>query len=125
MPRARRQMTWVEMGLRNAGFLKTQTALLWAMQWAVTRESIGSDPSVEEVAAWWNQNERTAYRQQAAFRSAFPTLESPAPIFADPSVRAKMETMAKQADDFAAQRKTKRRIPESIILELGFGRAIS
>ena len=93
--------------------------------WAVTRESIGSDPSVEEVAAWWKQNERTAYREQAAFRLAFPTLESPAPIIAASGIRPKMATLAKQGDELEAHKKAKRRVPESMILDLGFGRAIS
>jgi hypothetical protein len=84
-----------------------------------------SDPTVEEVAAWWKENERTAYREQAAFRRAFPTLESPAPIFEIPEVRAKIAEIAKQGDEMQAQKKPKRRIPEKTILDIGLGNAIT
>ena len=125
MPKRQRQMTWIELALRNSGFRNAQTAMIWAILWAVTRESLKSDPSVEEVAAWWKENERTAYREQAAFRRAFPTLESPAPMFEIPEVRAKIAKLAKKGDELEAQKKARRRIPESIILDIGLGNAIT
>ena len=64
------------------------TAMSWAYCWAVTREAIGHEPSVEEVADWWNMARRSAFREQAAFRKAFPTLETPAAIYATPESRA-------------------------------------
>lgn len=118
-------MTWIEMALRNAGFLKAQTALVWAIMWAVVRESQGSDPTVEQVAAWWRENERTAYREQAAFRKAFPQLESPAPIYDRPELRARLAELAKAGDDMEAGRRVRNRIPESLILEMGLGRAFA
>lgn len=125
LPKRQRQLTWVVLALRNSGFLNAQTALLWAILWAVTRESLGSDPTVEEVAAWWKENERTAYREQAAFRRAFPTLDSPAPIVDVPEMRAKMKELANLGDEMEAGKKAKRRIPESMILEIGLGQAIT
>lgn len=125
MPKAERQMTWLELAFRNAGFRKGQTALVWALMWAVTRESKGSDPTVDEVAAWWKENERTAYREQAAFRAAFPTLETPAKIFEVPEVRARIAKLAKEGDDMEARKKARRRIPESLILDLGLGHPTS
>jgi aminopeptidase N len=118
-------MTWLELAFRNAGFRKGQTALVWALMWAVTRESKGSDPTVDEVAAWWKENERTAYREQAAFRAAFPTLETPAKIFEVPEVRARIAKLAKEGDDMEARKKARRRIPESLILDLGLGHPTS
>jgi len=123
MQKRQRQITWIEVALRNSGFRNAQNAMLWAILWAVTRESKGSDPTAEEVAAWWKENERTAYREQAAFRKAFPTLESPAPIFASPEMRAKMAKLAKQGDEMEAAKKARRRIPESTILDIGLGLA--
>lgn len=123
MQKRKRQMTWIEVALRNSGFRNAQTAMLWAILWAVTRESIGTDPTAEDVARWWKENERTAYREQAAFRKAFPTLENPAPIFTAPEIRAKMAKLAKQGDEMEAAKKTRRRIPESAILEIGLGMA--
>jgi len=125
VPKAERQMTWLELAFRNAGFRKGQTALVWALMWAVTRESKGSDPTVDEVAAWWKENERTAYREQAAFRAAFPTLETPAKIFEVPEVRARIAKLAKEGDDMEARKKARRRIPESLILDLGLGHPTS
>jgi hypothetical protein len=61
----------------------------------------------------------------AAFRRAFPTLESPAPIFETPEVRAKIAKLAKQGDEMEAQKKARRRIPESIVLDIGLGNAIT
>ncbi len=123
MPKSSRPMTWMELAFRNAGFLKGQTALVWAIMWAVTRESQGSDPSAEEVAAWWKENERTAYREQAAFRTAFPTLETPSKIFEAPQLKARIADLAKAGDQIQAGKKARRRIPESMILDLGLGQA--
>ena len=125
LPKRRRQVTWVELALKNSGFRNAQNALIWAILWAVTRESLGYDPTVEEVAAWWKENERTAYREKAAFRRAFPTLDSPAPIFENSEVRAKMTNLAKLGDEMEAGKKAKRRIPESMILDIGLGHAIA
>ena len=123
VPKNNRQMTWMELAFRNAGFLKGQTALVWALMWAITRESQGSDPSAEEVAAWWKENERTAYREQAAFRAAFPMLATPSILFDDPKLKEKITQLAKAGDEIQAGKKARRKIPESMILDLGLGRA--
>ena len=115
--------TWVEVGIRNAGFLKTQTALVWAWSWAVTRESVGRDPTVEEVAEWFKESPRTAYREKAAFTKAFPMLESPAAIFKDPVARSKLSDFAKLGDEMAAKKRTRRRVPETAVIDVGLLRA--
>lgn len=53
----------------------------------LTREAVGHEPTVEEVTDWWNMARRSAFREQAAFRTAFPTLESPALIYSTPESR--------------------------------------
>ncbi len=120
---ASRQPTWIEVGIRNAGFLKAQTALVWAWMWAVTRESVGHDPTVEEVAEWWKESPRTAYREKAAFTKAFPMLESPATIFDNPVARAKLAELAKLGDDMAANKRARRRVPEAAVIDVGLLRA--
>jgi hypothetical protein len=74
-----RQPTWIEVAVRNAGMMKGATAITWAWCWGITREILKHDPSVEEVAEYWNASVRTAYRDHAAFKKAFPMLDSPAP----------------------------------------------
>jgi hypothetical protein len=56
-------------------------AMMWAACWVVVRESLGYDPSVDEVAEWWKESRRTAFREQDAFRTAFPKFATPAPMF--------------------------------------------
>jgi hypothetical protein len=102
--------------------LKAQTALVWAWSWAVTRESVGRDPTVEEVAEWWKESQRTAYREKAAFTKAFPMLESPAKIFDHPVARQKLADLAKLGDDMAANKRA-RRVPEAAIIDVGLLRA--
>ncbi|MFI5035458.1 MAG: hypothetical protein ACHQFZ_04565 [Acidimicrobiales bacterium] len=121
MPKSRepRRVTWMEVAVRHAGLRKGQTALVWALSWAVTRESLGRDPSAEEVAAWWKESARTAYREKAAFHEAFPMLVTPAPIFEDPDARAKVSKIARAGDELQAQKKTRKIAPDLTILELG------
>lgn len=104
----------------NAGIRKAISALGWAYCWAIVRKSVDHDPTVEEVADWWNQSHRTAYRNQAAFRKAFPTLENPAKIYGDPDIRAKMRQTAQAADALDAKISSRRpSLPDLAILQLG------
>lgn len=100
VPKAKqvRHVTWIEIAVRNVGIRRGYSAMSWAYNWATARESLKHDPSVEEVAHWWRQSVRTSYREQAAFREAFPTLDTPAQIFDDPTVRAKVAAVAKGSD---------------------------
>ena len=65
-----RPPTWIEVAISNAGVVKGATAITWAWCWGITREVLKHDPSVEEVAEWWNASIRTAYRDHAAFKKA-------------------------------------------------------
>ena len=94
VPKQKRPMTWLEVAVRNGGMRAATTAMSWAYCWAVTREAIGHEPSVDEVADWWNMARRTAFREQAAFRKSFPTLDSPAAIYSTPESR---EAVARHA----------------------------
>jgi hypothetical protein len=93
-----RHVTWIEVAVRNVGIRKAYSAMSWAYNWAATRESLKHEPSVEEVAKWSRQSVRTSYREQAAFREAFPTLDTPAQIFEDPVVRSRVASVTKASD---------------------------
>ena len=94
MAKQKRPITWMEIAVRNGGMRAAITAVSWSYCWAVTREALGHEPTVEEVADWWNMARRSAFREQAAFRKAFPTLENPAAIYSTPESR---ESVAKHA----------------------------
>ena len=108
MPKRERQITWLELGVRNGGIRAAMTAATWAYTWAVTREALGHDPSVDEVADWWNTPRRTAFREQAAFRKAYPMLDNPAPIYASDEARAGLAMHAAfgdKLDKWASERR--------------------
>ena len=77
----RAPQTWLELAVANAGMRLGLRGMSWALSWAIVSAATGHDPSAEEVAAWWKENPRTAYREQAAFRKAFPDLDTPARLF--------------------------------------------
>jgi hypothetical protein len=75
----RRTMTWADLGIRNAGFRATSRALKFAMGWGLATTELGREPeSVEEYAEIMEESRATAFRDQQAFREAFPAEESPA-----------------------------------------------
>jgi hypothetical protein len=118
-PVSNRPPTWLEVAISNAGILKGTAAITWAWVWGITRESIGHEPTVEEVADFWNQSERTTYRDQAAFRKAFPTLDSPAPYVDNPQIKPLVEKAARSMKAFADKHSRKPNM-QSATLKIGF-----
>jgi len=98
-PRTRKSITWLQLAVLNAGIRQGLRAMNWSFTWAVTREALGHDPSVEEVAEWWKESRRTAFREQVAFRAAFPKLDTPAPIYDRPELRRRLREFTKKTDD--------------------------
>ncbi|MGB3412053.1 MAG: hypothetical protein WBA45_12745 [Microthrixaceae bacterium] len=98
MLKKRPARTWLEVAVATAGLRTGVRALTWAHEWAVARASLGHDPTVEEVAEWWGLTRRTAFREQAAFREAFPTLESPAAMYATEEAQAGLKALADFGD---------------------------
>lgn len=94
----KRKPTWLDVAVTNAGMRRGTAAMVWAYQWAVVREKLEREPSVDEVAEWWALNRRKAFRDQAAFREAFPMLDTPAQIYASPEVRASLKAHADFGD---------------------------
>lgn len=111
MAKRKQPMTWLELAVRTAGFRAAVTATGWAYCWAVTREALGHEPTVEEVADWWNMSRRTAFREQATFRKAFPMLETPARLYATDEARAAVARHAAfgtKVERWANERRAKR-----------------
>lgn len=113
--------TWLEVAVARTGLRNGVRALSWAYTWAVVRESAGHDPTVEEVAEWWAASLRTTYREQAAFRQAFPELADPAKLYENEASRtalAKMADFGDKMDNWKADRKASR---ELSIIQIGQG----
>jgi aminopeptidase N len=109
----------MQVAVRNAGFKMGTRALVWALLWAVTREAIGREPAVEDVMEWWNESRATAFREQAAFRKAFPTLKTPALIWDNPDAQKYVKELVrrfKTAEAFAA---ADRRQFEQVAVDVG------
>jgi hypothetical protein len=93
-------------------------ALMWAYSWAAVRESTGREPTVDEVADWWNESRRTAFREQAAFRDCFPTLDTPAPLFASPEAQASLTESVKAGEALVAAVRDRKRPNDMSILQI-------
>ena len=114
-----RQATWIEIAVRNGGFRKAIKALTWANSWIHVQIDLGRDPSVDEVAEWWNESRRTAFREKAAFRECFPDLETPAAIFDNPQARAKIEQGAAALAKLEAKVQSAKRSVDLDLLQAG------
>lgn len=116
-----RPPTWLEVAVSNAGVLKATTAILWAWQWGITRADLGYDPTVEEVAEWWNASARTCYRYLAAFRKSFPGLADPTAFVDQAEVKPAIESAARSMANFAERMKSRTKTTEDLaILKIGF-----
>lgn len=116
---AKRPTTWIEVAVRNGGFRNAIKALSWATSWIHVQVAFGRDPSVDEVAEWWNESRRTAFREQAAFRECFPTLESPAAIYADPKAIAAVRKTVDSLKDLDAAKRSKQAAKDTDLLDAG------
>jgi hypothetical protein len=85
----------------------------WAVSWAITRQSLGRDPTVEQVAERWSLSRRAALREQDAFRAAFPMLQSPATLFRDGETMDLLRQLAADGDEPVARRRFVMRLPTS------------
>jgi hypothetical protein len=115
----KRPRTWIEVAVANGGFRKTYKALQWAHSWIFVEVALGREPSVEEVAEWWNESRRTAFREQAAFRECFPTLDNPAPLYAGQGQRERVARAVEQLAKVEAAVRKARRSDDSEILDAG------
>jgi len=115
-----RQPTWIEVAVFNAGVVKGATAITWAWCWGITREVLKRDPSVEEVAEWWNTSIRTAYRDHAAFKKAFPMLDSPAAYVDNPAILPIIKKASRKMSDIEQNIKSHKRPTDVAAMKIGF-----
>lgn len=110
----------MEVAVRNGGFRDAIKALDWAHSWIHVQVALGHDPSVDEVAEWWNMSRRSAFRNQASFRKCFPTLESPAAIYANnPSGMAGVRRTVKALEGLDAAKRARQAAKDTDILNVG------
>jgi hypothetical protein len=63
---------------RQIGLRRAFRVLTFMAAWDRARRALDKRPiTLEEYRAWWRENERTAYREQALFREAFPSETTP------------------------------------------------
>lgn len=113
MAKRKRQPTWLEVGIATAGMRTAVKAISWAYEWAVARETLGHEPTVEDVAEMWGLSRRTAFREQEAFRTAFPQLETPAAIYDTDEARemiARHAALGEKLDQWKAERAARREV---------------
>lgn len=115
----RQPTTWLEVAVANVGLRQAIRAMTWAFLWGVAREGLGKEPSVEEVAEFWLASRRTAFRDQAKFRAAFPKLDTPALIFESDEARQSVQRTAQAMKEFEdSLRKGTPRI-DTAIMQIG------
>jgi hypothetical protein len=115
-----RPRTWIEVAVLNGGFRKALRALDWAHSWVHVQVAFGRDPSAEEVAEWWNMSQRTAYRDQAAFRACFPKADSPMAIYANnPAALEAIKTTVKALERIDADKRAKQARRDADVLGTG------
>ena len=95
--------TWAEVGIRNGGFRATIRGLRFAMGWGLATAELGREPeSIDEYAETMELTRRTAFRDQAAFREAFPTETTPARMNEMAGVQAKYNATWRRLRDLGA-----------------------
>ncbi|MGD0895889.1 MAG: hypothetical protein ABSA08_07785 [Acidimicrobiales bacterium] len=94
------QVTWIEVGLSNAGLRTTMRAFKFAVGWGVTTAALGRPPeSVEEYADATRTSRATAFRDQQAFRAAFPLEDGPERMNAVTGAQAAYEEIFRRVDN--------------------------
>jgi hypothetical protein len=70
--------TLLEQIQRNTGSLrKTLQVGSTISAWAIAHRELGHTPLVHEYASYWKISERTAWREMARFKEAFPHEDNP------------------------------------------------
>jgi hypothetical protein len=63
---------------RAVGLRRAFRVLTYMAAWDRARRALDKRPiTLDDYRQWWRQNERTAYREQALFREAFPGETTP------------------------------------------------
>jgi len=67
---------------RTHGPLRGARLLTFMIAWDITAQALGHPPTAQEHADWWKESRRTAQRDLARFREAFPTEKDPTRLMA-------------------------------------------
>jgi hypothetical protein len=98
----RTRVTWAELGFQNAGIVATTRAIGFVVEWGLATAYLGREPeSIEEFARVADESRATAFRNQQAFRRAFPDEETPARINRVTGAQARYDAIIKKIRDFA------------------------
>ena len=115
----KRKATWLDVAVSNGGFRNAVKALNWAHSWVHVQVALDRDPSVDEVAEWWNTPRRSAFREQSAFRMCFPMLESPAAIYSTDEAMQKVRRTVEVLAKYDAWRRSDQAPEDTELLDVG------
>lgn len=73
---ARRQ-TLMRYLTRTVGVRKAYRVVAFVVAWEIARTELGDEMTVDEYADYWKVSRATGFREQQAFREAFPMLVTP------------------------------------------------
>jgi hypothetical protein len=74
--------TLLELAVARVGLLKGPRVVTFMVAWSIAERELGHEPTLHEYREWWNESERTAYREQALFRECFPDETTPSRLMA-------------------------------------------
>ena len=73
----REPRTWLELLARRVGYARMLRVSAFVTCWAIVRDELEHEPTVEEYAEWWRTSLSTAYRDLHRFEEALPEFEGP------------------------------------------------
>jgi hypothetical protein len=82
MAKRREPRTLLEAAVMRVGLLKGPRVVAFMVAWSIAERELGHEPTLAEYREWWNESERTAYREQALFRECFPGESTPSRLMA-------------------------------------------
>lgn len=89
--------TWADVGVQNAGLRTTVLALSFAYDWGMATAVLGAEPrSVDEYVEVTQTPRATAFRQQRAFRKAYPRESTPARMNEISGMQSKYDELAQR-----------------------------
>ncbi len=104
--RAKKPRTWAQVAVLNAGFRDALRAFEFAIDWGLAAAMLGRQPeTVEEYAEVAEVSRATAFRNQQAFRKAFPSLEGPAELNELTGQQKRYDEFMAAAKDLGAARR--------------------
>lgn len=108
--------TWSELAVSNAGFRQGLQALQFVMEWGMVTAMLGREPeTIDEYAEVAEVSRAKAFRDQKAFRKAYPGLSGPGQMVAQSCGQEVFEDFIRTAKDLG----NARRNSASFVFQLG------